>query len=550
MAPDRPPIGCTVCGAIDRARPALFAHRETPVPNAQSHSSHSDARTITDLLAPLDGDAAALGAPGRPDLSFDGLRDQIARSGEQLNRFGLGREDGIAIVLPNGADMAAAFLAVANAATAAPLNPGYRADEFEFYLNDLDARAVIVQVGVDSPVRGVARRLGIPLIELEPQSDGPAGTFNLSADPTTQPGGAPARPGAAGADDVALVLHTSGTTSRPKIVPLRQRNLIATARHIRATLDLTSQDRCLNMMPLFHIHGLMAGVLASVGAGGCTWCSPGFNAMQMFGWLREAKPSWYSAVPTMHQLILARASRNADTLAQTELRLIRSSSSSLPPTVMAELEDAFNAPVIESYGMTEAAHQMSSNPLPPLERKPGSVGPAAGPEIALMDEDGALLAMGQRGEVVIRGPNVTDGYRNNPDANAAAFTRGWFRTGDQGVLDRDGYLTITGRLKEIINRGGEKISPREVDEALLQHPAVAQAVTFAMPHDRLGEEVAAAVVLRDGEDSDERAIRKFVGERIAEFKTPRRIVIIDEIPKGATGKVQRIGLARQLGLSE
>ena len=518
--------------------------------NAQSHSSHSDARTITDLLAPLDGDAAALGAPGRPDLSFDGLRDQIARSGEQLNRFGLGREDGIAIVLPNGADMAAAFLAVANAATAAPLNPGYRADEFEFYLNDLDARAVIVQVGVDSPVRGVARRLGIPLIELEPQPDGPAGTFNLSADPTTRPGGAPLRPGAAEADDVALMLHTSGTTSRPKIVPLRQRNLIATARHIRATLDLTSQDRCLNMMPLFHIHGLMAGVLASVGAGGCTWCSPGFNAMQMFGWLREAKPSWYTAVPTMHQLILARASRNADTLAQTELRLIRSSSSSLPPTVMAELEDAFNAPVIESYGMTEAAHQMSSNPLPPLERKPGSVGPAAGPEIALMDEDGALLAMGQRGEVVIRGPNVTDGYRNNPDANAAAFTRGWFRTGDQGVLDRDGYLTITGRLKEIINRGGEKISPREVDEALLQHPAVAQAVTFAMPHDRLGEEVAAAVVLRDGEDSDERAIRKFVGERIAEFKTPRRIVIIDEIPKGATGKVQRIGLARQLGLSE
>ena len=505
----------------------------------------SDPQTISDLLAPLDGDAPALSAPDRAELTFNGLRDQIARTGEQLNGFGLGRGDGIAIVLPNGAEMAAAFLGVANAATAAPLNPGYRDEEFEFYLTDLDARAVVVQDGVDSPVRAVAQRLGIPLLELQPELDRAAGAFNLSADIS----GTAERPGAAGPDDVGLVLHTSGTTSRPKIVPLRQRNLTASARHIRETLALTPADRCLNIMPLFHIHGLIAGVLASVGAGGCTWCSPGFNAMQVFGWLRESAPSWYTAVPTMHQLILTRAARNADALAQTQLRFIRSSSSSLPPTVMAELEETFGAPVIESYGMTEAAHQMSSNPLPPLERKPGSVGLAAGPEIAIMDEDGALLAMGQRGEVVIRGRNVTDGYRNNPEANATAYTRGWFRTGDQGVLDSDRYLTITGRLKEIINRGGEKISPREVDEALLQHPSVAQAVTFAMPHDRLGEEIAAAVVLRDGEQSDERAIRKFVGERLADFKTPRKVVILDAIPKGATGKVQRIGLAEKLGLT-
>ncbi len=506
----------------------------------------SQARTLTDLLAPIDGGAPALGAPDRPELSFDGLRDQIAQTGEQLNGFGLGREDGVAIVLPNGPEMAAAFLGVANAATAAPLNPGYREEEFEFYLSDLEAKAVVVQVGVDSPVRAAAARLGTPLIELEPQLDGPAGAFTLSADLR----GTPDRPGAAGPDDVGLVLHTSGTTSRPKIVPLRQRNLTATARNIRETLSLSSADRCLNIMPLFHIHGLMAGVLASVGAGGCTWCSPGFNALQVFGWLSESKPSWYTAVPTMHQLILTRAARNADALAETDLRFIRSSSSSLPPTVMAELEQTFDAPVIESYGMTEAAHQMSSNPLPPLERKPGSVGLPAGPEIAIMDEDGALLAMGQRGEVVIRGDNVTDGYRNNPEANATAYTRGWFRTGDQGALDPDGYLSITGRLKEIINRGGEKISPREVDEALLRHPAVAQAVTFAVPHERLGEEIAAAVVLRDGEEADERGIRRFVGEYVADFKTPRTIVILDEIPKGATGKVQRIGLAQQLGLTE
>ena len=415
------------------------AHNSDDNANANINAN-SDAKTLSELLAPLDGSAPALGAPGRPELSFDGLRAQIAKTGEQLNSFGLGREDGVAIVLPNGAEMAAAFLGVANAATAAPLNPGYRADEFEFYLTDLEAQAVVVQAGVDSPVRDVAQRLNIPLVELQPESDGPAGAFNLAASMS----GIPDRPGEAGPDDVGLVLHTSGTTARPKIVPLRQRNLIATAHNIRNTLNLTSSDRCLNIMPLFHIHGVMAGILASVGAGGCTWCSPGFNALQVFGWLREAKPSWYTAVPTMHQLILTRASRNSDILAETNLRLIRSSSSSLPPTVMAELEETFGAPVIESYGMTEAAHQMTSNPLPPLARKPGSVGLPAGPEVAIMDEDGAILAMGQRGEIVIRGDNVTDGYRSNPEANATAYTRGWFRTGDQGVLDNDGYLTITG----------------------------------------------------------------------------------------------------------
>ena len=524
-----------------------------------SASPAADPRTIPDLLAPLDAAAPALAAPGRADLSFAALRDLAAQTGEQLNRFGLGRGglvagggwsawrgDGVALVLPNGPEMAAAFLSVAGAATAAPLNPAYRVDEFAFYLEDLDAKAVIVQDGVDSPVREAASRLDVPLIELSPVLDGPAGAYTLSADLA----GTAAQPGPAGPDDVGLVLHTSGTTSRPKIVPLRQRNLTASARHIRETLALSPADRCLNIMPLFHIHGLIAGVLASVGAGGCTWCSPGFNALQFFGWLEEAAPSWYTAVPTMHQLILTRAARNRAALDAAALRLIRSSSASLPPTVMAELEQAFGAPVIESYGMTEAAHQMSSNPLPPAARKPGSVGPAAGPEIAIMDEDGALLALGQQGEVVIRGQNVTDGYRSNPAANAEAYTRGWFRTGDQGVLDADQYLTITGRLKEIINRGGEKISPREVDEALLQHPAVAQAVTFAMPHARLGEEVAAAVVLKEdaGAEADERAIRRFVGERVADFKTPRRIVILAEIPKGATGKIQRIGLAEKLGL--
>ena len=217
---------------------------------------------------------------------------------------------------------------------------------------------------------------------------------------------------------------------------------------------------------------------------------------------------------------------------------------------MEELEKTFGAPVVEAYAMTEAAHQMTCNALPPGQRKPGTVGIAAGPEVAIMSEsDSTLLAQGEIGEVVIKGANVTPGYENNPTANAENFTAGWFRTGDQGTMDVDGYLTITGRLKEIINRGGEKISPREVDDILMDHPAVQQVVTFAMPHKSLGEDVAAAVVLREGTEATESEIRSFASERLAGFKVPRKILFLDEIPKGATGKLQRIGLAEKLGIT-
>jgi acyl-CoA synthetase (AMP-forming)/AMP-acid ligase II len=293
----------------------------------------------------------------------------------------------------------------------------------------------------------------------------------------------------------------------------------------------------------------MAAVLATLAAGASVICTPGFNALRFFGWLDELRPTWYTAVPTMHQAILARAARNPEIVERARLRLIRSSSASLPPQVMADLERRFRCPVIESYGMTEAAHQMASNPLPPAARKPGTVGIAAGPEVAIMGTGEQLLPAGAIGEVVIRGPGVTRGYQNNPTANAIAFTDGWFHTGDQGMLDAEGYLTITGRLKEIINRGGEKVAPLEVDNVLSAHPAIAQALTFAMPHARLGEEVAAAIVLKEGQSASESEIRAFAAERLADFKVPRKLVFLDEIPKGATGKLQRIGLAERLGVS-
>ena len=505
--------------------------------------------TLKELLTRGADQATAISAPGRKPLSFSGLRTLVDATRDRLNGLGIGRNDRVAIVLDNGPEMATCYIACACAVTSAPLNPAYRAEEFEFYLTDLKAAALIVASGSNTPALEVAIRLGVQVIELTPAADGPAGDFTLSLrSGETQKAASASLPGPAQPADISMVLHTSGTTSRPKIVPLSQANLCASANHIRQTLQLTSTDCGLNIMPLFHIHGLIAGVLAPLSAGSQVFCTPGFNALKFFAWMDECKPTWYTAVPTMHQTILARAGKNAEVIARNPLRFLRSSSSSIPPQVIRELEEVFHAPLIESYGMTEATHQMASNPLPPAVRKPGSVGVAAGPEIAIMSEDGELLAPGGIGEIVIRGPNVTAGYESNPKANAEAFTNGWFRTGDQGTLDAEGYLSLTGRLKEIINRGGEKISPREVDEILMDHPAVAQVVCFGMPHPKLGEEVAAAIVLREGQQATERELQDFVGKRAADFKVPKRILILDEIPKGATGKLQRIGLAAKLGL--
>ncbi len=507
-------------------------------------------QTLRDLLAGHPDEALALAAPGRPGLTHAGLRAQAEATRAALHRAGIGRGDRVAIVLPNGPEMAAAFVAVAQAAVTAPLNPGYRREEFDFYLTDLGAKAIILPEGEDGAAREAAEARGLTVLALASGPGAPAGSFTLAAEGG---GGAAADTALPGPADIALILHTSGTTSRPKIVPLLQSNLAASARNIAASLALTPADRCLNVMPLFHIHGLVAAVSASLAAGGSVWCAPGFDALKFFGWMEAAAPSWYTAVPTMHQAILARAGRNADTIARVPLRFLRSSSASLPAQVMLELARTFGAPVIEGYGMTEAAHQMASNPLPPRAQKPGSVGVPAGPEMRIAHEAEDRLIDGT-GEVVISGPNVTPGYEGNPEANARSFFeaggRRWFRTGDQGSFDAEGYLTLTGRLKEIINRGGEKVSPLEVDAVLMDHPAVAQVVTFAIPHPKLGEEVGAAVVLRDGAVASEGEIRAFAEGRLAAFKVPRRVVIVPEIPKGATGKLQRIGLAAKLGLTE
>jgi acyl-CoA synthetase (AMP-forming)/AMP-acid ligase II/thioesterase domain-containing protein len=460
-----------------------------------------------------------------------------------LRAAGVERDDRVALVVENGPEAASGFLAISSAAVCAPLNTAYREAECDFYLRDLRARALVVGSSLDTPARDVARRLGIDILDLRVEEGSPAGVFVLDGATATVEVFDP------GPDAEALVLHTSGTTARPKIVPLAHRHLVTSASNVSATLGLVDGDRCLNVMPLFHIHGLVAGLLASLRAGGSLVCTPGFHQLRLFDWLRHFEPTWMTAVPTIYQALLQRAQSDPELVRGHRLRFVRSSSAALPVAVFEGIEQVLGVPIVEAYGMTEAAHQMASNPAPPGARKPGSVGLPAGPEITILDADGDTLPAEAVGEVAIRGANVFDGYEANPEANESSFVNGWFRTGDEGRIDIDGYLTLHGRLKEIINRAGEKVSPLEVDDVLLRHPSVAQAVTFGIPHERLGEEVAAAVVLRERDGVAERDLQDFVSQTVAPFKVPRRIVLVDEIPKGPTGKLQRIGLAERLDLS-
>ncbi len=428
-------------------------------------------QTLFDLLAVGDPSHPALMVPeGGPAVTYRSLRNQVEGLAATLHALGLGRGDRVAMALSNGIEVITAFFGItAAAATAAPLNPAYTAEEFRFYLEDIEAKALIVPPGGGEQAR-VAAPAGTLLIEAVLTTNGQV-RFDVAGSsplPRVQTDPAP--------DDVALFLHTSGTTSRPKGVP------------------------------------------------------------------KAHRATWYTAVPTIHQVLLARADEErAPAPGTSGLRFIRSCSSALAPATMAGLEARFGCPVLEAYGMTEAAHQMASNPLPPAPRRPGSVGRGTGVQVAIMDEAGTLLAVGAQGEVVIQGPNVTHGYHNNPEANAATFTHGWFRTGDQGVLDADGYLTLVGRLKELINRGGEKISPREIDEVLLTHPAVAEAVCFGVPDTKYGEEVAAAVVLRG--DASEADLIAHCRDRLAAFKAPKTIYLIAQVPRTATGKIQRRAVA-------
>ena len=482
----------------------------------------------------------ALTSENNSPLLFKDLKDLANKISRQLSGNQISNKDRAAIILPNGPYMASSFLAISSYMSAAPLNPNYKSDEYEFYLNDLKRKIVLVAPNSKNSVVDVAKKLKIPICEIEIKKTQPTAFFDLfnKENNFNEPN----------ENDEALVLHTSGTTSRPKIVPLTNKNIYSSSLNISKSLSLSEKDHCLNIMPLFHIHGLIAIIASSMKSGASVCASSGFNALKFLELAKSEKITWYSGVPTMHQTIMLRAEKNLGLAKNLNLRLVRSSSASLPPAVFEKLNKVFNCPVIEAYGMTEATHQMTSNPLPPKKQKAGFVGIPAGPEVCIMNDNNQIMKNGNTGEVCIKGSNVTSGYENNPEANESSFSNGWFRTGDQGFFDEDGYLKISGRLKEIINKGGEKISPLEIDNVLMDHPSIEQAVCFGYEDKMLGEDIATAIIVKEGMNFTEEDLKNYANEKLAKFKVPKKIFFVNEIPKGATGKLQRNTLAKKFGL--
>jgi len=491
--------------------------------------------TLLDVLHFADSHTAVVVPELGIRVTYDSLRHQVLAMADALASAGIRRGDAVAIALPNGLPAIVSVLAASIAGTAAPLNPAYPYEEFLFFLADTKARVLLCPpVGAEF-ARSAAADRKIPVVSVEMSElgnvyakDAPSGVF------ATEPS----------ADDIALILHTSGSTGRPKRVPLRHFNLAVSSANIANTYALSEADVALCIMPLFHIHGLIGSTMATLLSGGAVVVPTKFNALSFWRTVKEHGVTWYSGVPTMHQLLLARTHHKP--VEAASLRFIRSCSAPLSTELIHKIENLFGVPFVEAYGMTEAAHQMTSNPLPPRHRKAGSVGVGTGLRISIMDKDGNHLGINQRGEIVIQGANVFKGYENNPEANARAFMDGWFRTGDQGLLDADCYLHLTGRIKDIIIRGGENIAPHEVDEILLRHPMVAAAVTFGYAHPTLGEEVAAAVVLHEPHGTTESALMKHCRESLAEYKCPKKIFLVKSIPTTATGKIRRRAVAAAL----
>ncbi|XP_019195532.1 PREDICTED: oxalate--CoA ligase-like [Ipomoea nil] len=498
--------------------------------------------TLTGLLKHVAGNfpsRRAISVSGKFDLTHSRLHHLVERAASSLFAAGVRPGDVVALTFPNTVELVIMFLAVIRVrATAAPLNAAYTAEEFEFYLSDSESKMLLIPKEGNEAAQAAAAKLSIPavtatlsgaesdiaLFPAHPESDSDA-VSELVNDPS----------------DVSLFLHTSGTTSRPKGVPLTQFNLASSVNNIKSVYKLTESDSTVIVLPLFHVHGLIAGMLSSIGAGGSvTLPAAGrFSASTFWSDMKTSKATWYTAVPTIHQIILDRHLSKPEPF-YPKLRFIRSCSAALAPSILARLEEAFEAPVLEAYAMTEATHLMASNPLPEDgPHVPGSVGRPVGQEMAILDENGVAQESGAHGEVCIRGPNVTKGYKNNPEANKSAFQFGWFHTGDLGYLDAHGYLHLVGRIKQLINRGGEKISPIEVDAVLISHPEVAQAVAFGVPDDKYGEEINCAIIPSEGSSINEEEVLRFCKKNLAAFKVPKKVFITDSLPKTATGKIQR-----------
>jgi len=479
-----------------------------------------------DKIFPENLKKSALITPAGINWTYTELEEKINNLSIELSNLEIGHKDRLAIVHPQDHAFATVFFAALRiGAHLAPLNPAYIPSEFEFYLDVVKPKLIIVPYDTPDGIKIAANNLHLPLLLIDSSLKlMPVGSWTRSLPDNPSP------------DDTALFLHTSGTTGRPKGVPLRHRNLAASIKNISGALKLKENDTSLCVMPLFHIHGLMVSLLTPLSTGGTVVLAPRFSASNFWKWVCDNKVNWYSAVPTIHQVLLSRADEDGAPK-PSPLRFIRSSSSPLAVSTFKALEERFGCPVIEAYGMTEASHQITTNLLPPNERKAGIVGMGYGVNISIIGDINKILPHNCEGEVVIKGPNVIDHYENNIEANKSSFIDGWFRTGDIGVLSKDGYLTLLGRIKELINKGGEKISPIEIDHVLLSHNAVKEAASFPFPDKKYGEVPAAAVVLK--KVMDEQEILDFCSKHLSSFKVPSKIFILNELPKNATGKIQR-----------
>ncbi|WCJ36654.1 Oxalate--CoA ligase [Euphorbia peplus] len=506
-----------------------------------------DTSTLTGLLKSVAGQfpqRRAVSVSGQFDLTHSQLHQLVEMAASRLVAAGVLPGDVVALTFPNSVEFIIMFLAVIKArATVAPLNSAYTAEEFEFYLSDSDSKLLLTSQEGNSFAEAAAAKLnilqataGLPGADSELVLTLPESDVISIPQPVNE------------SADVALFLHTSGTTSKPKGVPLTQLNLASSMMNIKNVYRLTESDTTVIVLPLFHVHGLVAGVLSSLGAGASVVlpASGRFSASTFWKDMIDYNATWYTAVPTIHQIMLDRHISKPEP-DYPKLRFIRSCSASLAPAILERLEATFGAPVLEAYAMTEATHLMSSNPLPEDgPHKAGSVGKPVGQEMAILDENGGVQGADATGEVCIKGPNVTKGYRNNTEANREAFRYGWFHTGDLGYLDSDGYLHLVGRIKELINRGGEKISPIEVDAVLVSHPDVAQAVAFGVPDDKYGEEINCAIIPREGSSIDAEELLRHCKQNLAPFKLPQKFFITDSLPKTASGKIQRRLVAEQL----
>jgi acyl-CoA synthetase (AMP-forming)/AMP-acid ligase II len=492
----------------------------------------------------------AVGAADRRfELSYQDLDIAVQELAGDLQRLGIGPGDTMALLCGNSVEFVLTLLAAASIGVAvAPLDPKLPPSGLAAGATAVHARTVIVAADLyDSSMAGqLAGRSPVWQVAMSPPGSGARAVITI-------PDGSPELPApgeVAGPGNVALLMSTAGSTSAPKVVPLTVSNVAASVRGICATYRLGPQDATLLIMPLYHGHGLIAGLLATLASGGAAYV-PGagrFSAGRFWTEMAGVGATWYTAVPTIHQILLQRAAAEYPRDNPPRLRFIRSCSAPLASSVFRRLESAFSAPVVPAYGMTETAHQAASNPLPadgPV--KAGSVGLATGVDLRIVGPGGEVLGPGAPGEVCIRGAAVASGYLDNPDATARTFVEGWLHTGDVGYQDRDGYLFLTGRIKELINRGGEKFSPQQIDAVLLSNAKVLDALSFGVPDEKYGEEISAAVILKPGQDADERELKAYSRRQLGEAGSPKRIYFVNAFPLTSKAAGDRRKLAAQFG---